>query len=104
MWWKAVEVGVVTDTQCIGGGSLDEMRLIRDRVKEAVGAHFVDDGYSLLSLNCYSFCYSYMAHLGLEKQPGYIEAFNDRSHHVPVGTTYNLLHPKTALKRNCIVS
>ena len=86
------------EDRCFGGGDgLEAMRRTRDEVKTAAGDRFVDDGYKLLSLNCYTFCYALLAHIGLEKPEGFIEAFNDEAHGVSPGTTYNCLHPRTAL-------
>ena len=65
---------------------------IRDTVKLLAGARFIDHGYRLFLLNCYTFCYALLAGLGLGLPAGFIEGFNDDAHGFWYGTTLFCLH------------
>lgn len=102
-FWKAVEVGQIPLDNRLGDNGMEDLKRIRDEVKSAVGESFYDGGYSLLTTNCYRFCEALLTHFGITLVPGFLEAFNDEGVGLPTGTTYNVLYPKTVMKRHCTI-
>lgn len=87
-YWKTVEVGKVKEGFGEGVDDKDKVAAIRQKVKALAGADkYVDGGYQFVGNNCWQFCYDTCRALGVELQPGFIEAFNDESHWVPKGCT-----------------
>ena len=87
-YWKRVEVGRVKEGFCEGVDEKDALAAVRLKVKALAGAEkYVDGGYHFVCNNCWRFCYDTCCALGVELEPGFIEAFNDESHWAPKGTS-----------------
>lgn len=87
-FWKTVAVGKVETGFGKGVVDKDGLAAIRLRVKALAGADaYVDAGYRVWGNNCWTFCYDTLEALGIQVEPGLIEAFNDEWHRIPKGTT-----------------